>query len=618
MSALHQAVAATSLILQDNSDESDELASLIAEASAGPVALEYVPPADDGKFFAEARLAENSTAENRASRKKALRGQPRRIDPIVNDEDAGGDAPLQEDEPEERLLELDQPVEAAAPAPMPAAAPVINEAEESEKRRSILQRFSFDLHRDDEEEQPSGPELIVQRESLHDGDAEQYQKALEPIVTKSTLKRDDINQYFIAPPDNSGDQMRLEDVLIYTLSNSPRIGAARWRAEDARYAVRASRADMMPQVQLGGASGVEGTHLEGQPRVSILQRSEAYVRIRQRIFDFGRTSNSIKRAKSLQYARELEKRDTVEDTAVAAINAYLNLISAEQLVASSEENITAHEDIVSLVQKNFDAGNISEAELKRAMTRLDRARTNLIDLQNRRQRAIGDFRRITGLEPGPLVVPAMDLSQAYELKSENMDEFLQHNPAMQALLREMQSIRHQSRAVARESLPDIDLQVSTAYKENILGAESWASDARAMVTATWQAYDGGQSSAKRGQLNARENETRQLLLELRGELKQDAYNIISVLQTSQDKRDILREQVDASERVVELYKKQFEAGRRSLLDLLDAQSDLSVAREELIVTTFENTSASIGSLRIQNILLEYLIGEYDLPGALNR
>ena len=55
-----------------------------------------------------------------------------------------------------------------------------------------------------------------------------------------------------------------------------------------------------------------------------------------------------------------------------------------------------------------------------------------------------------------------------------------------------------------------------------------------------------------------------------------------------------------------------------LLDLLDAQSDLSVAREELIVTTFENTSASIGSLRIQNILLEYLIGEYDLPGALNR
>lgn len=196
VSALPQAVAATSLIFQDNSDE---LASLIAEASAGPVALEYGPPADDGKFFAEARLAENSTAENRASRKKALRGQPRRITPIVNEEDAGGEAPLQEDEPEERLLELDQPVEAAAPAPMPAPAPVINEAEESEKRRSILQRFSFDLHRNDEEEQPSGPELIVQRESLHDGDAEQYQKALEPTVTKSTLKRDDINQYLSHP-----------------------------------------------------------------------------------------------------------------------------------------------------------------------------------------------------------------------------------------------------------------------------------------------------------------------------------------------------------------------------------------------------------------------------------
>lgn len=457
---------------------------------------------------------------------------------------------------------------------------------------------------------------IKQQGSLLEGNTEIYVDALTSTSRDALVSDPRVNRLLTNPPSTEGSALAFRDVLVYTLSNNPEISAAYWRTEDARFAVRAAQSSLLPQVELGGGSGVEATHVEAQPRVNILQRTEATVRVSQRLFDFGRARGSVRRARALQNSRQLEKRDIVEDIVLSAVTAYLDLLGSMQLVETSRENVAAHERIVALVQKNFDAGNISEAELKRAITRLDRARTNAIDFENRLDLARNTFRRVTGLEPGRLAEPMIDVSAAYDLNRDTVDAFLQSNPSMQAVIEEIKSIEEQLKVTSRTNLPQIDLQLAGSYRENLLGNEAWTSDARAMITANWSAYDGGNTGARRGQLIARQRETEQLLIQLRNELRQDAFNIVSVLTTTEDKRGIFTEQVESSKRVVELYAKQFDAGRRSLLDLLDAQADLARAQEESIATKYENLAAALGSIRLQNKLTETLATQFDLPRSL--
>lgn len=449
--------------------------------------------------------------------------------------------------------------------------------------------------------------------SLTSGDEEQYRIALAPRRVGSTIKRQDINEYFVDPPETKGETLNLRDVIQYTLKNSPEIAIARFQADDAHHAIRSARAPLRPQVDLAGASGIEGVRFEGKPRVSLLQRSEASIRVSQTLLDFGRGQQAVKRAKSLYQSQLLRSDDVTDDVVFSAVTAYLNLLGAEQLVASSEKNVRAHERIAALVDKSYRAGNLSEAETKRAQTRLDRARTNAIDFENARERAMNEFRRATGLDPTSLVEPDLDTEAAYALTEATVDKFLQDNPALQAALRDINSLEHQIKGVSRTNLPEISMQVAGALKENVLGNETWTNDARAMVAATWTAYDGGAANARKRQLLARKREAEATLQKVRIELRQDARNIISVLTTSRDKRNIFEEQVESSERVVELYEKQFEAGRRSLLELLDAQADLASAREENIATKYENLAAAIGSLRVQNKLIPSLVEQLNLP-----
>lgn len=212
--------------------------------------------------------------------------------------------------------------------------------------------------------------------------------------------------------------------------------------------------------------------------------------------------------------------------------------------------------------------------------------------------------------------PVLDVSAAYNLTALNLDDMLAGNPALQSALRDTNSLRHQIEASKKAHLPELALNVTGKYQEQVLGNNPGQNEARAMITATWNAYDGGLAKTRTKQLRARERENQQRLLKARNELKQDAYNIMSVLRTSRSKTDIFISQVDASARVVELYFKQFEAGRRTLLELLDAQADLSTAQEERIANKYENLSASFASLRFQNMLSTSLVEQMKIEPAI--
>ncbi|MEO1014531.1 MAG: TolC family protein [Pseudomonadota bacterium] len=466
-------------------------------------------------------------------------------------------------------------------------------------------------------EQIAAAPEVRRQATIDDGDERQYRRTLDRTPIETTKPDLHVNDLLQNPPDTAEVPLTLRDVIIYTLKNNPDIGIALWQAEDARYAVRGAKSPFLPTVELTGGSGIENTFIENAEDGGVygLNRREGAIRFSQRIYDFGRSAQLLKRARALFQSRELAFDDTVEDTVLAAVTAYLDLLGASELLDNAQANVREHQAIYDLVKINYDGGNTSEAELRRVGTRLDRARTAMLDAENRRENAINNFRNVTGLAPGRLTEPKVDVAAADYLNDLTIDDILARNFRIQAFVRDGNSLRHQIKATNRSYLPEVNLDVVGRYQDNVLGNTAGTTEGRAILTARWNLYDGGLAASRANQLRSRERENEQRIVKLRNELREEASNIIAVLRTTADKRAIFDEQVDSSRRVVDLYSKQFEAGRRTLLELLDAQADFAEAREESIVNKYENLSASFSSLRLQNDLTPTLANQlgFDAP-----
>ncbi|MBI1391422.1 MAG: hypothetical protein GC152_01655 [Alphaproteobacteria bacterium] len=451
--------------------------------------------------------------------------------------------------------------------------------------------------------------------SVSTGADRQYRRSLGRPDVETTDNDFRVTSVFTEPPATEGSALSLRDVIVYTLKNNPDIGIALWQAADAQFAVRGAKSPLLPSVEFSGSAGLENTFIENAESGGAygLNRREASVRFSQLLYDFGRSAQLLKRARALYQSRELAFDDAVEDTVLAAVTAYLDLLASTELLENAKQNVREHEAIFSLVRINYEGGNTSEAELKRARTRLDRARTQALDVENLRENAINNFRRVTQLEPGRLIEPSVDVSKAAALNEQTVDLIIADSFEVQSFARDQNSIEHQLKATRRSYLPEVSLEVVGRYQDNVLGNVNGSTEGRAMVAARWNLYDGGLASSRASQLRARKRENEQRIVKLRNELREEAFNIISVLRTTADKTAIFNEQVESSRRVVELYSKQFEAGRRTLLELLDAQADFAEARQESISNKYENLSASFASLRFQNYLTPVLAAQLDFP-----
>lgn len=445
------------------------------------------------------------------------------------------------------------------------------------------------------------------------------QKSIEPAnVSRTPIQ---MNAELLRPApmhlNQGGEVLGFRDVVLYALRRNPSIEVAFWQAQDAKYAVWAARSARLPDVTLTAATGPEETRLEDPPDGTTMTRADAEVRLSQPLTDFGRTHADIQRARALRQSRDLQYHDKVEETLHDICNVYLDLLSTDQLRKAADENVVAHERILTLVEKGVRGGYLSEAELRQVEVRLDRAKSILLDTEEGYQRALSAFRRVTGLTPSKLTPPQLDLSDAYRLSFEAIDLFLIENHRYQSTLREIASLQHQISAAKRAYFPTLSVEVVGTIRDNVLGNVQTTTAGSALVSMSWGLFDGGRAIATAGQLRARRNETEARLRLLREELREDAYNVVTVLQNTQRRRTIVERQVAAARDVTSLYRKQFEAGRRTLLDFLDAQDEVFSAINEDIASRYELQSAEFAALRFENRLTATLAEQLELASALS-
>jgi len=323
----------------------------------------------------------------------------------------------------------------------------------------------------------------------------------------------------------------------------------------------------------------------------------------QMLYDGFATRNEVRRLDHARRVRMFELHDASENAALEAARAYLDVLRYRRLVALAEDNYVRHRSVFDQIQQKVQVGVGRRVDLEQAAGRLALAESNLLTETSNLHDVSARFQRIMGFgparvmeEPKPLAegVPS-DVAAALRLAQ-------QGNPTLQAAIENVRAAEAARDVRKAAYQPRLDLRVSRDDGDNMRSIAGRSNYDTAEVVLSWNLLNGLSDVARSRQYAEQYNVAR----DIRDKTCRDTRQVLAIafndVRKLTEQLTYLDQHQLATEKVHEAYRKQFDIGQRTLLDLLDTENELFQARRAYTNAGFDlgiayaRTHAGMGNL----------------------
>ncbi|WP_416547577.1 TolC family protein [Limnohabitans sp. DCL3] len=394
----------------------------------------------------------------------------------------------------------------------------------------------------------------------------------------------------------SAQTVNFSQALVPLLEGAPRTqaAAADVRAAGARVD-EVSRRAWTPQFELNASTGYQRFE---KPNAELHEVSNALthtMRLTQLVSDFGRSAKSIQENEMVKAQAEAGLEAMKQGVVLDALQAYLSVQRAQKVLVfaqMSEKNIVEQariEDAMVVAGRGYVSNVLqAKAQLAGAQARRVRAEGAQSVAYYRVQAVFGDMTSKLSYEqqiPTASNLPK-SLESALEEAKANSLQIKLGKFRSEALTARMASVR------AREYAPRVQLLAESRRATAFDGVMGTVKDDRAQIQLNYPINLGlaGSSAVSGAQHDiaasiAREDETRNLVQEQVAIAWRN-------LQTAQDNQLNLQNQVRLAQEFLNIARQERTVGKRSLLDVLSAETNLLNAQSDLVSTDFDVISAS--------------------------
>ncbi len=379
----------------------------------------------------------------------------------------------------------------------------------------------------------------------------------------------------------------LVDVVRKTLETNPDVRISISTKLAADHELTQARAGYFPSIDLQAGYGKQRsdnyTTFSRSGGAIDLDRQEASLTLTQMLFDgFDTRNESLKRAAKLD-AAAWRVQESSENMGLKAIEVFLEYFRRHELAELAKDNLVIHQKTHKQINELFTQGAGRKADVQQSESREALASSNLEHAQGFILDAEANYLKVVGEMPKNLSAPEHQSIRENLPKNNDMALTLtsQHPTlkAFQAELEAAQAAHDQSRA---PMMPRLDLELEASKNKNLDGIEYKNDDARAMLKLRYNLFKGGAHQAKMKETAERLNLAKENLIRAQRALEEETRLAWNALQTVGKRLNYLQQQVFSAEAVTDSYKQQFKLGQRSLLDVLDSESELYNAKSALI------------------------------------
>jgi adhesin transport system outer membrane protein len=375
----------------------------------------------------------------------------------------------------------------------------------------------------------------------------------------------------------------LDEVVRTALTSYPAIAAAQADRGVAQFEIERARALHYPTVDMLGTRRLAGS-----------ARNLAQPRMRVNVWASGAIDSTIERETLKEDAIANREVETREDVAFSSAQAYLVLLRSLRALEVTRRNLERHQALVEdfAAIASIDVGR--RFDLVQARSRLEQVRLQVAE----REASIEAARAVLA-RYYPETVNPLSMELPAELAAPvaaAMKASIDRHPSVRAAMRDVEAAEANSRVARAERGPRVDIE-STVGEENATS-----------LVVTWPAFDLSRNAAEKAAL-AEVNAARARLEEQQRVIAERQSGALQDYLAARDRESVARGQIDLAEELVVVYREQFRIGRRNLLDLLNAFTELS--NSELTLETAK-VDKSLARYRIEYALGQ-LVALFDRP-----
>lgn len=367
----------------------------------------------------------------------------------------------------------------------------------------------------------------------------------------------------------------LDETVRRAVKTSPSLGEAESTKAAVTQDVAQAKGSYLPRLDVEASVGPQWADkprsLNGDDNRSWTNGRQAAIVLRQTLFDgFARDSELLRQKARLGGAlsRILEQTEAV---ALAATESHVDVVRQREILKAADANVAAHRAIQKDIEDRHAGGGATLSELEQIRERVAAAEASRADFARSLGVAEARYEKVTGAAPLRLSppraprtpVPPVDQAVAMALAA---------NPGLSAARSETAAAEADVDVARSRYAPQVGVELRASRGNDLGYAEGKSNEAGARLTVGWNLFNGGTDDARVRQRIEQANAQRFRVDRLGRDLRETIAADWAIRRTGVDRIAALRRALDLSRRVVTAYMDEYQAGRRSLLDVLDARA----------------------------------------------
>jgi adhesin transport system outer membrane protein len=390
----------------------------------------------------------------------------------------------------------------------------------------------------------------------------------------------------------------LEKELANLLLDHPQIQAAAKNVEASHYNLAKSRAGFFPKVSTTGSVGPSIIDSPSTRQVGDggdFTRTEIIggVTVTQNLFNGFLTTSQVRAAAINRAIAQITLRTATQTAMFEAIQAYIDVLRQKRLLELARENEATIQRQLNLEDERVQRGSGVAVDVLQAKSRLQIAKERRVSIEGALQDAISRYAQVYNRAPKvdemtdpvpPVELVPSELERAIEIA-------LAENPSIANTGATVEANRERRNIVRAELFPSFDLVGKTNYEHNRNAEIGTRRDYSLVLQATWDLFTGFSTRAGQAQAAFEYAASKDNHRQAARKVTEQVRIAWQALLTARERLELLENAVNIASEVFDSRRKLREAGKETVINVLDAENEVNNAQINFTGAAYEERTS---------------------------
>lgn len=400
----------------------------------------------------------------------------------------------------------------------------------------------------------------------------------------------------------------LGEAVMHTLETNPQVRAVHHNRLARDQEVVQAKSGYYPTLDFSAGIGRNEVFSPNELE-NINDPREVKFSLRQNIFNGFITANEVNRQENRVKSAAFLLQGTAENIALRVAEVYLDVLRNEAIHDLAKENLEIHERIYDQVKLRSESGIDEKINRDQVFGRLSLAQSNVIVTEINIIDARTNYHAVVDHFPESLAMVEPLIPHLPATLEEGQQKAVDNHPILKSAQADLDARKAQYRVAQGAYSPILDLEVDKTWEEDwedSIDTRDWKNSLEATVRLRFNLLNGGKDSGRIA-------ETLQLVCEARAIRDNTHRQVVESIrlswmayQSAQKKIGLLKKYAQSTGKTATAYTKQWNIGKRTMLDVLDTKAEYINAQVDLTNAVYDSLYAQCRILSGMGVLVHSL------------